>query len=120
MAEAQFMSVTPEQLGGIMQEAGYRTEHRADNNGTPLIASATGGISFNVRLGNRAVAPVEGRRLGRHTELGAELARLDKRPVGELLAGQAGREAEVVLDSGRPLGLAPGGDGVQREGGQPL
>ena len=60
MAEAQFMSVTPEQLGGIMQEAGYRTEHRTDNNGTPLIASATGGISFNVRLGNRAVPPNEG------------------------------------------------------------
>ncbi len=60
MAEAQIMSVTPEQLGEIMQTAGYRTEHRTDTNGTPLIASATGGISFNVRLGNRAVAPVEG------------------------------------------------------------
>ena len=60
MAEAQIMAVTPEQLGEIMQSAGYRTEHRADNNGTPLIASATGGISFNVRMGNRAPAPVEG------------------------------------------------------------
>jgi hypothetical protein len=60
MAEAQIMSVNPEQLGEIMQTAGYRTEHRTDTNGTPLIASATGGISFNVRLGNRAVAPVEG------------------------------------------------------------
>jgi hypothetical protein len=60
MAEAQFMSVTPEQLGGIMQDAGYRTEHRTDNNDTPLIASATAGISFNVRLGNRATPPVEG------------------------------------------------------------
>ena len=60
MAEAQIMSVTPEQLGEIMQVAGYRTEHRTDTNGTPLIASATGGISFNVRLGNRAIAPVEG------------------------------------------------------------
>jgi hypothetical protein len=60
MAEAQIMAVSPEQLGEIMQSAGYRTEHRADNNGTPLIASATGGISFNVRMGNRAPAPIEG------------------------------------------------------------
>jgi hypothetical protein len=60
MAEALIMSVTPEQLGEIMQGAGYRTEHRSDNAGTPLIASATGGITFNVRLGNRAPAPVEG------------------------------------------------------------
>ncbi len=60
MAEAQIMSLTPEQLGVIMQDAGYRTEHRNDNNGTPLIASATAGISFNVRMGNRAPAPVEG------------------------------------------------------------
>jgi len=60
MAEAQIMSLTPEQLGAIMQDAGYRTEHRTDNNGTPLIASATAGISFNVRLGNRAVPPAEG------------------------------------------------------------
>ena len=60
MAEAQIMSLTPEQLGAIMQDAGYRTEHRNDNNGTPLIASATGGVSFNVRLGNRAVPPAEG------------------------------------------------------------
>lgn len=60
MAEAQFMSVTPEQIGTVMQEAGYRTEHRTDNNGTPIIASATAGISFNVRLGNRAQPPVEG------------------------------------------------------------
>ena len=60
MAEAQIMSLTPEQLGVIMQDAGYRTEHRNDNNGTPLIASATGGVSFNVRMGNRAVPPAEG------------------------------------------------------------
>lgn len=60
MAEAQIMTVSPEQLGEIMQSAGYRTEHRTDNNGAPLIASATGGISFNVRMGNRAVPPVEG------------------------------------------------------------
>jgi hypothetical protein len=60
MAEAQFMSITLEQLTEIMQNAGYRTEHRTDNNGTPLIASATGGITFNVRLGNRAPAPAEG------------------------------------------------------------
>ena len=41
MAEAQVMSMTPEQVGAVMQEAGYRTEHRTDNNGPPIIASAT-------------------------------------------------------------------------------
>jgi hypothetical protein len=60
MAESQFMSVTQEQLGEVLQSSGYRTEHRIDQNGAPLIASATGGISFNLRLGNRAAAPLEG------------------------------------------------------------
>jgi hypothetical protein len=60
MAEAQILSITPERLGELLQAAGYRVEHRRDDNGTPLIASATGGVSFNVRLGNRAQPPVEG------------------------------------------------------------
>ncbi len=60
MAEPQFMTVTQEQLGKMLQDGGYRTEHRVDQNGTPLIASATSGISFNIRMGNRALAPAEG------------------------------------------------------------
>jgi hypothetical protein len=60
MADAQFMTVSPEQVGEILKSAGYRAEHRTDNNGVPLIASATNGINFNVRLGNRAAAPAEG------------------------------------------------------------
>jgi hypothetical protein len=60
MAESQFMSVTQEQLGEVLQSSGYRTEHRTDTNGAPIIASATSGISFNLRLGNRAAPPLEG------------------------------------------------------------
>jgi hypothetical protein len=60
MAEAQILSITPERLGELLQSAGYRVEHRRDDNGIPLIASATSGVSFNVRLGNRAQPPVEG------------------------------------------------------------
>jgi hypothetical protein len=60
MAESQFMSITQEQLGELLQSSGYRTEHRVDQNGAPLIASATAGITFNLRLGNRAAAPLEG------------------------------------------------------------
>jgi len=60
MAEAQIISVTPERLGELLMSAGYRAEHRQDANGLPVIASATGGISFNIRLGNRATPPAEG------------------------------------------------------------
>ncbi len=60
MAEAQFISVTPEKLGELLQASGYRVEHRQDGSGSPLIASATSGVSFNIRLGNRAAPPLEG------------------------------------------------------------
>ncbi len=60
MADALFMTVSPEQIGEILQSSGYRAEHRTDNNGIPLIASATNGVNFNVRMGNRAAAPAEG------------------------------------------------------------
>ena len=60
MAEALIMTVSPEQIGEILKTAGYRAEHRTDTNGIPLIASATNGINFNIRLGNRANAPAEG------------------------------------------------------------
>jgi Putative bacterial sensory transduction regulator len=60
MADAQFMTVSPEQMGEIIQSSGFRAEHRTDTNGIPLIASATNGINFNIRMGNRAAAPAEG------------------------------------------------------------
>jgi len=60
MAEAQMISVTPEMLGELLMSSGYRAEHRQDASGLPVIASATGGVSFNIRLGNRALPPAEG------------------------------------------------------------
>jgi hypothetical protein len=60
MAEAQIMAVTIEHLSEMLQSAGYRAERREDPNGIPIIASATGGIAFNIRLGNRAAPPAEG------------------------------------------------------------
>ncbi len=60
MAEAQLMSITPERLSELLQSAGYRAERRDDPNGLPIISSATGGIAFNLRLGNRAQPPAEG------------------------------------------------------------
>ena len=45
--------------------------------------------------------PADGRGLGGHGEVGAELPGLDQRPLGQFGAGDAGREAEVVLDPGR-------------------
>ena len=60
-----------------------------------------------------AVVPLDGRGLGGHGELGAELPRLEHRPLREFGAGDAGREAEVVLDPRRGPGLASGGGAVQ-------
>ena len=61
-----------------------------------------------------AVARVQADRLGRHADGGAELLGLDHGPVGQLRAGDAGREAEVVLDPRRGAGLPAGGDRVER------
>ena len=47
--------------------------------------------------------------LARRQQLRAELDGLPPRPVGELTAGQAVREAEVVLDAARLARLAAGG-----------
>ena len=60
MAEAQIMSVTPENLSDLLQGAGFRAERRDDPSGLPIIGSATGGIAFNIRLGNRAAPPAAG------------------------------------------------------------
>ena len=60
-----------------------------------------------------AVVLLDGGGLGRDGEPGAELLRLEQRPLRELGAGDARREAEVVLDPRRGPGLAPGGGGVE-------
>jgi len=59
-------------------------------------------------------------RPGRHAEHRAEFPGLDDRPVGQVGAGDAGGEAEVVLDPGRGAGLPAGGDRVDRQGLQPF
>ena len=52
--------------------------------------------------------------------LGAELARLPARPVGELGAGHAVGEPEVVLDPRALARLAAGGLPLDEHGAQPL
>ncbi len=57
-----------------------------------------------------AVLTPQSHRRRRHRQARAELLRLDAGPLGQLAARNAGREAEVVFDSGRCPGLATGGD----------
>src|SRR5262249_42247863 len=53
-------------------------------------------------------------------EVGAELLRLHHSPLGEVAAGDPGREAEVVLDARATRGLAPNGDHLDDQGVQSL
>ena len=50
----------------------------------------------------------------------AELLRLHEGPLGEVAAGDAGREAEVVLDPRAGAGLPAGRDHVDAQRSQPL
>ena len=63
---------------------------------------------------------LEGGHLGGGDQLGAELDRLPPRPVRELPAGQAVREAQVVLDPGGLARLAAGRVLLDEHGAQPL
>ena len=56
----------------------------------------------------------------RDGEPGAELLRLRLRPAGERLAGDAGREAEIVLDLGRRPRLPAGRRRLQHDRREPL
>jgi hypothetical protein len=77
------------------------------------VAVAEGhGVALSARLDRR--------RLGRHVDPRAELLGLDLGALGELGAGDARREAEVVLDPRRRARLAAGGDALQRDRGQTL
>ena len=60
MAEALIMALTADKLIDLLQAAGYRAEKFEDSAGDTHLRSATNGVPFNVRLGNRATAPVEG------------------------------------------------------------
>ena len=66
------------------------------------------------------VEPLEGGRLRRDADARAEAPSLDDRPLGQLGARDARREAEVVLDARRGPRLAARRDPVEDDGGEPL
>ena len=53
-------------------------------------------------------------------EIGAEALGLGGRAAGQILAGEAGREAEVVLDAGAHAGLTAGGMALDDGSAQPF
>ena len=63
---------------------------------------------------------VERRHRARAGEDRPELLGLDGRPRRQVLAGDPGREAQVVLDAGAGGRLAPDGEGVDGEGSEAL
>src|SRR5579875_1807714 len=65
-----------------------------------------------------AVRGEQGLRLTGGANPGPELLGLQEAPRRELGAAQAGREAEVVLDSRAGGGLAAHGDAVEQQGAQ--
>ena len=60
MSEPVIMTIDTVRLSGILQGMGFRAEPFEDGNGSPCIRSATSGVAFTIRLGNRAQPPVEG------------------------------------------------------------
>ena len=66
------------------------------------------------------VVGVDPRDRARDEDLGAEPPRLLQRAARELVAGHAGREAEVVLDPRRRAGLAAGRLALDHDRAQPL
>jgi len=60
MADSVIMTIDAPKLTELMQSCGFRTESFVDSNGAPCVRSATAGAAFTVRLGNRAMPPVEG------------------------------------------------------------
>ena len=63
-----------------------------------------------------AVLDSQARDLARRVQAGAEPLRLDRGTRRELFAGDAVREADVVLDARAGTGLSTGGDRVERHG----
>jgi hypothetical protein len=53
MTETIVLSFTPAALREVMQQAGYRVEALSDQTGATQLRSATNGVQFLVRFGNR-------------------------------------------------------------------
>ena len=68
----------------------------------------------------RPTGAVEAGGLARDREPRAELLRLHLRPAGEGLAGDAGREAEIVLDLGAGARLTAGRDALDDDRARPF
>lgn len=60
MADSLLLSLTPESLRELMQQAGYRAELMTDRPNVPYLRSATGGVPFEVQFMNRMPSGAEG------------------------------------------------------------
>ena len=60
MSDPVIMTIDSARLCGILQSLGFRAEPFEDSNGSPCIRSASSGVAFTIRLGNRAQPPAEG------------------------------------------------------------
>lgn len=60
MSDPVIMTIDAARLSGILQAMGFRAEPFEDANGFSCIRSATSGVAFTIRLGNRAQPPAEG------------------------------------------------------------
>ena len=60
MAEPVIMTIDSARLCAVLQGLGFRAEPFEDKNGFSCIRSATSGVAFTIRLGNRAQPPAEG------------------------------------------------------------
>jgi hypothetical protein len=59
MSDTTILSLTPSSLRQVLQEAGYRAEAFTDPMGVPRLGSATGGLPFEIRFGNRIPGDAE-------------------------------------------------------------
>lgn len=59
MSDTDIQSLTPDSLRRLLQDAGYRAEALTDPTGVPRLGSATGGMPFEIRFGNRIPGDVE-------------------------------------------------------------
>ena len=60
MSEPVIMTIDSARLCAILQGMGFRAEPFEDRSGFSCIRSATSGVAFTIRLGNRAEPPAEG------------------------------------------------------------
>ena len=104
-------------------EVGQPRARRARRYDTP-VASTTACAAISVpspkRTSRAAPASLETDHLPGAEQLGAELDRLPPGPIGQLRAGDAVREAQVVLDPAALPGLTAGRPPLDQHGAQPL